>query len=286
MTSITLPFYAPAEDLPAKLPTKEDVDSSKEFLSGQYAVGKRVVGIGSHFIVKYGPQVDLVEGQTMILIKHETSLSVPKVYALFQDTEGINNYIIMERVKGDVLNVKWPSLSPAQKQAVASQLKASFEELRKLPSPGGYCRLGRMPLRDDIFAIGNAHPGSVVGPFDIEAEFTDALIKQYADSDYLAAKPDYYRRSLPTIFKDHPPTFTHGDIQKKNILIDPNSEHITIIDWEFAGWWPSYWEYTQAIYGCMLWEDDWNYYIDSSLDAYRNEYAWMQMLHKEIFPGY
>ena len=58
---------------------------------------------------------------------------------------------------------------------------------------------------------------------------------------------------------------------------------ITIIDWEFAGWYPSYWEYARAIFACGRFDDDWSEWIDFSLDVYRNEWAWMQMLIVELW---
>ena len=60
MDSIQLPYYAPAEELPSELPTKDVIENSKDVLSEQSA--RKVVGVGSHFVVKYGLQVDLEEG--------------------------------------------------------------------------------------------------------------------------------------------------------------------------------------------------------------------------------
>ncbi|KAK4125673.1 hypothetical protein N657DRAFT_708637 [Parathielavia appendiculata] len=41
------------------------------------------------------------------------------------------------------------------------------------------------------------------------------------------------------------PVFTHGDVNPFNILVCGNRA-TGIIDWEFAGWYPHYWEYTSA----------------------------------------
>ena len=42
-----------------------------------------------------------------------------------------------------------------------------------------------------------------------------------------------------------PPVFTHGDLSSLNILAR-GDKIVGIIDWETAGWYPSYWEYTTA----------------------------------------
>jgi thiamine kinase-like enzyme len=53
------------------------------------------------------------------------------------------------------------------------------------------------------------------------------------------------------------PVFTHCDLNPTNILVRED-KIVGIIDWEFAGWYPSYWEYTSAWLGNLtrsLWQD-------------------------------
>lgn len=42
-----------------------------------------------------------------------------------------------------------------------------------------------------------------------------------------------------------PLVFTHGDLSSLNILVR-GDDIVGIVDWETAGWYPSYWEYTSA----------------------------------------
>lgn len=283
MDSVPIPYRVPSEELPSELPTKDAIESSKEILCEESA--RKVVSVGSHFVVKYGLQVDLAEGQSMIFIKNTTTVSVPKVYALFKDIESSKTYIIMERINGDRLDFIWTSLDRMQKQAIALQIRTSFIELRKLRSPDGYCSLDCKPLRDHIFYTGTPEESlKIEGPFNTEMDLNDALIKKYLSSGYLPiGKADYYSRAFPSVLSGHPPTFTHGDLQRKNIIMDTEDGSITIIDWEFAGWYPSYWEYARAIFACGRFDDDWSEWIDLSLDVYRNEWAWMQMLILELW---
>ena len=58
---------------------------------------------------------------------------------------------------------------------------------------------------------------------------------------------------------------------------------VTILDWEVAGWYPSYWEYARALFACGHWNDDWNFWVDRILDQYLNEWAWMDMLLKQLW---
>ncbi|EMD62551.1 hypothetical protein COCSADRAFT_93736, partial [Bipolaris sorokiniana ND90Pr] len=56
-----------------------------------------------------------------------------------------------------------------------------------------------------------------------------------------------------------------------------------IIDWEFAGWYLSHWEYARAIFACGRWDDDWYDWVNNILEPYRNEYIWMEKLLRELW---
>ncbi|KAF7183564.1 hypothetical protein CNMCM7691_003843 [Aspergillus felis] len=68
-----------------------------------------------------------------------------------------------------------------------------------------------------------------------------------------------------------PLKFTHGDLSSLNILAC-GDKIVGIIDWETAGWYPSYWEYTTACYvnpQNYFWRDE----IDKFLDPMPKELA-------------
>lgn len=55
-----------------------------------------------------------------------------------------------------------------------------------------------------------------------------------------------------------PVVFTNGDLNPFNILVC-GDEVAAIIDWEYAGWFPNYWEYTTAWCGSLArtkWQDN------------------------------
>lgn len=60
MVLLSLPYYAETATLPPGLPTKDEIEFSQDILVEQD--GRNVVGIGQHYVVKYGLQVDLMEG--------------------------------------------------------------------------------------------------------------------------------------------------------------------------------------------------------------------------------
>ncbi|KAL6705662.1 hypothetical protein ACN47E_006451 [Coniothyrium glycines] len=287
MTFYSLPYFVDAVTLPASLPTEHDLEFADKIFSE--TTGRRVVGVGTHFVVKYGVQVDPIEGQTMLFLAQSTLVPIPRIYAIFQSAAKDTTYIVMERIEGSSLDLEWPRMDCASKQAVTLQLRSMFEEIRKLPSPGGYCSIGRQGLPDGLFWTSDpANP--YAGPFDTETELNSALILKYKECGLSMHKASYYTRTFASVFQGHEPTFSHADFQRKNIIMrtpmpqtDGTHPELVIIDWEFSGWYPSYWEYARAIFACGRWDDDWNDWVDEMLEPFRNEYAWVEILLRELW---
>jgi fructosamine-3-kinase len=57
--------------------------------------------------VKYGRRMHLSEASTMHFISQHTSIPVPKVLCAF--THSDCTYIVMERIKGDIIGSGWIS---------------------------------------------------------------------------------------------------------------------------------------------------------------------------------
>ena len=92
----------------------------------------------------------------------------------------------------------------------------------------------------------------------------------------------------------------NGDLQRKNILIrrrtrSTNQQNnddgesvadefqVSLVDFENAGWYPSYWEYFKTIFGCR-WDDDWSEYVEEViLDPYHQEWAFCNSLFLHTF---
>jgi len=79
--------------------------------------------------------------------------------------------------------------------------------------------------------------GDPIGPFHSEKEFSESL--------RLGILPDLMHRT------DHKIVFTHADLNMRNILVK-DGRISGIVDWENAGWFPEYWEYTKCHFGVRL----------------------------------
>ncbi|KAF8846717.1 hypothetical protein BDZ45DRAFT_396713 [Acephala macrosclerotiorum] len=308
MAATKLPYFAPTSELPQPLPTNQEIHGSTE----QYMEngGRRLVRIGP-YMIKYGSGVSVIEGENMLFVSRETTIPVPRVYAIYTATEISSytntrvesNYIVMEYLEGKTLDFEWGLLSAQQKNRISAQLREHMNQLRSIPSPGYYGSIGRRGLLGCIFWTGNDACAPLDGPFDTEHALNEAMRSKFIYNNLSPAKAEFYRRAFPVILQGHAPIFTHGDFQRKNILIRRISpavsvdasngvEHLNleddtfdlaIIDWENAGWYPDYWESATALFACGRWSDDWHVWVGKSLELFLNEYAWMQMLRNELW---
>lgn len=284
-----LPFYVPKSQLPAPLPTWDEIERCDDVIVDQ--TGRRVVRVNEHYIVKYGVSINLVEGLNVLAASAVDSEAVPKVFALHtRDNASPGDpevkFIVMENVAGKTFDAVWPTLSTSEKGAIAGRLRVFFDALRLLPAPGYYGSIGRRQYEESMFWTPKDAESSLAelinGPFDTESQLNEAFVNKYTYNTGLKFKAQYYRRTLPRVLKDHRPVFTHGDFQRKNIIIRPGGEPV-VIDWEVAGWYPEYWDYASGMFACGRWRDDWHDFLAKIFDEYPNEYAWFEMIRREVW---
>ena len=280
VTYYPLPFSMDEELLPHPLPTHEEIDASQDVLEEN--PGCRVVRVGIHFLVKYGEHVSLHEAENMLFVKESTDAPVPQVYAMYNWwVEGQclpTRYISMENVLGASLDSCWETLNHPGKMGVAKQLWGYFNHLRGIPSPGFFGLLARRPFNDSVSWASDGDDSKLSGPFNT----IQPMLRALARKCLRAGKRGYYDRVLPRVMPNHGSVFTHGDFQRKNVLVKPDST-LVLIGWEAAGWYPEFWEYAWALSTSTGWDDDWNWCVCHVLDEYLNEYAWMKMVFEDIW---
>ncbi|KAI9801231.1 MAG: hypothetical protein M1825_003505 [Sarcosagium campestre] len=232
-----------------------------------------VLHFSGRLCVKYGPSRHLSEASTMLFIAQHTSIPVPKIHCAF--SRGGWTYIVTERIDGDMVGRRWVYRSVESKAKILSQVKHFVQEMRDIPPP----RMGVENVDGGSLFDGRL-PGSSLrfGPFKSIEDF----------HTHLREGIGYHPKLDPEIIKlinlhDRPwgqPVFTHGDLSSLNILAR-GDEVVGIIDWETAGWLPSYWEYTTA---CQVnpqnyfWRDE----IDKFLEPMPAELA-MEKIRQKYF---
>ncbi|KAJ9655536.1 hypothetical protein H2198_005627 [Neophaeococcomyces mojaviensis] len=278
---LALPYYMPTKQLPAPLPSIVEITSSKQVLSAQR--GERfVVRVGEHYVVKYGRDIDLIEGENMLFVRESCNIAVPEVYAIFSDNKTNIKYIIMEYIPGENLMSQWRNLNESAKAKIAAKLRVCFDELRRIPAQGYYGKLGRRAYFDEIFmSLEDDGQKRICGPFETENQLVEAIVERYLETDY-PQRGEYLRRVLPTVLIGHLPVFTHNDLQRKNIIVR-NDGTPYIIDWESAAFYPRYYEYYSAMISFGHYKDDWHVWVGNMLHEYVAELGWLDTIRRELF---
>ncbi|KAL2137847.1 hypothetical protein VTI28DRAFT_8003 [Corynascus sepedonium] len=228
------------------------------------------VPISRHLIVKTGPFAHLTEAATLEFVARKTSIPLPRVHSAFVHKN--RAIIVMDRLRGVSLAKAWRRLSEKDLDAIFQQLRSIFQELRALPPPpgcgiescvGGSLRDSRIPRSWPLF-----------GPFKTTLEFHLWLRHGLQPKDHPDPEEDEDWDDIKAMVQRQdgpwpPPVFTHGDLSPSNILVRGNCV-VGIIDWEFAGWYPCYWEYTSA-WQAHLTRQGWEEAIKQFLDPYDHE---------------
>lgn len=147
--------------------------------------------------------------------------------------------------------------SEESKAKVLSQLKQMIQEMRSLIPPDG-CGIANIN-GESLYDCRLPGPSLNFGPFSNVQDFHTHL----RQGIYLDPNLDPELQELIVQQQSSwPLKFTHGDLSSLNILAS-GDEIVGIIDWETAGWYPSYWEYTTA---CQV--NPQNYFWRDEIDKF------------------
>ena len=151
----------------------------------------------------------------------------------------------MIRLPGKELGQVYEELSDEDKRSVLQELKGYLEVMRGWPNPWGGNRICSL-LGTAIRSV--RVPNHFAGPFESEQEFNEYLIRFSWSGGFPSemAYNDALNRAKRMEELPHRVVFTHGDLKHHNILVEGG--RITgFLDWESAGWYPDYWDFTTAL---------------------------------------
>ncbi|KAH9215636.1 kinase-like domain-containing protein [Leptodontidium sp. 2 PMI_412] len=235
-----------------------------------------VLMLSKSLCIKLGTLKLPAEAATMQLIAKHTLIPVPRVYCAFE-RKGCK-YILMERVQGHILRENWLERSAESKEKVLAQIKNMADQMRQIPCPSGQgiSNVAGRPLFD-----GRLPGGSYHGPFDTVLDFHKYLREGYEGGN--SNVPEANRLVERHNQSSSKPIFTHGDLNTMNIIVR-GDEVVGIIDWETAGWWPEYWEYTSA-WHVNPYDEFWRAEVDKFLEP-REEELEMERVRRKYFKDF
>ncbi|KJZ73984.1 hypothetical protein HIM_06652 [Hirsutella minnesotensis 3608] len=159
----------------------------------------------------------------------------------------------MERVEGDTLQDAWPSLGWWRSLRLALQLRRFILKMRSVTSKTagslvtGDCRSFWL---DDHFGLpARAMPSDISAFFTFWANFISIRQELKKDSHHHSSLTGIPPLSLSRL------VFTHHDLAPRNMVVD-SSNGLWLLDWDFAGFYPAYFEYA-SMYNFTL-PPDWD----------------------------
>lgn len=191
---------------------------------------------------------------------HKPNIPAPRPHGLMR-MSGVS-LIFMSYIPSIPLGEVWHMLDHYQKSFLSNQLNTIITDLRTLPftegSPLGgtagegcidirrHARTSERPITTfedfETFLYSSPHPGG-----DVFVKFLRQL------------SPSPSNRPVPRI------VFTHGDIRPDNVIIElVDNKYIIsgIIDWEYSGFYPDYYESVRCTNCITPYEkDDWFLYL-------------------------
>lgn len=217
---------------------------------------------GPRSVLKFTAVTRVAEAANIEYIGHNTTIPVPRIQDVF--IIGHRTYIVMDYIDGSELTYAAKALSQEQRQGICSQLKEYIAQMRALKAP----KAGKLEAADGSGLFDIRLSSDPFPPFASVEEFHVRLGHEFV------LKSPNHRHMWPHFElisqRRYKTIFTHSDISPRNILIK-DGKIAAIIDWETAGWYPEYWEYTRwavSNYNSLrMWRD----LRDEVLDPYLYE---------------
>ncbi|OJD12940.1 hypothetical protein ACJ73_09271 [Blastomyces percursus] len=213
------------------------------------------------------------EAHTLQTVEKFTRIPAPRAIDVLETQHF--SYLLMTRVPGRPIGQMINSMTDEQMEQVVADLKHYISELRRIPR-----------TKTSEFQICNSMGGGILDwripdsqrkeiRFSTESEFNKYLTDPFWD--------EIRKRAAVSHNVHHDIVFTHGYLNPRNILAE-NGKITGIVDWENAGWFPEYWEYTKAHYtvrSLIRWLTD---VVDQVFEGYREELNIDNMLSDLLGP--
>ncbi|THH17322.1 hypothetical protein EW146_g3467 [Bondarzewia mesenterica] len=178
-----------------------------------------------------------------MVVAHSIGIPVPRFISYGDHGRRCSwGSILMTRIPGRPLSDVFDSLSPSELETIKDELARHISRMRLYSNPWGR----RVCGIDGGDVYGARVPMRHISACEDEATFYASLLRftfpNGSEEDARTLDTARKMTSLPP----HGIVFTHGDLWHHNIMVSDG--HITgIIDWEWAGWLPEYWEYTSIM---------------------------------------
>lgn len=207
--------------------------------------------LSKNLLAKYygAPLVD--DALKAMDIAHRLGIRVPCVKRKIRSGHSV--WCIMERIPGDTLEIMWSRLSWFTTIKLSLQLRHFVQCLRSLTSSTagslatGQCR--SFYLEDRFGLPARSSPEDITYFIRFWVGFV-SIRQAIKAATQVPVEP---KGRIPPTAKTL--VFTHHDLAPRNLLLDPSGQ-LWLLDWDFAGFYPIYFEYASMQNFQM--PQDWN----------------------------
>ncbi|OOG00559.1 hypothetical protein ASPCADRAFT_38968 [Aspergillus carbonarius ITEM 5010] len=211
------------------------------------------------------------------LAEYMTDIPAPKPHGLIVFAPF--RAVFMSYIPGMTLNQTWPTLSHNERVSIQHQLEGIFRRLRNFRPPDGSALggVGGEGVKEMRVAECSVFKGIMTATGFSNLQFSP---RHHGSNTYVKFLRSLLEHDRSMWEQDL--VFTHGDIRPDNIIVrqstDNNSGYIIsgIIDWEYSGFYPGFYECTTLTRTMsVVDEDEWFLYLPDSISPSHFPVRWL-----------
>lgn len=219
-----------------------DTDLAEQITNLREAQGWKstVIEISESYLSKSYSVVDVEETKCAILKAETLGVSVPGVKKIIR--RGSSFELIQTRIHGDDLMAIWPSIGLLSTVQLALQLRGMVCRMRTVTRPTagslgtGICR--SFWIDNDVYGIPPYASPTTISSI---VNFWHNLVSFRREA---SKTPEQHRDScLQPTTPEGEFVFVHHDLAPRNIMLESGTGKLWLVDWDQAGFYPSYFEH-------------------------------------------
>ena len=216
----------------------------------------RIMLLSENLVAKQCRRSEINDALGAIEFAQQLGIPVPPVRRVITDQQ--NAYCIMDRIEGITLDNIWLNLGWFLTIKVALQLRSIVKRLRSVTSStagslvSGECR--SFWLEDQYGLPRRSRSEEFSSFFRFWANFTTLRKAWHSAAQGIVVDS----KELSSLESKGLFVFTHHDLAPRNLLLSPSGE-LWVLDWDFSGFYPIYFEY--ASMQTFIMPPNWNLWV-------------------------
>lgn len=188
------------------------------------------------------------EAMAMRLVWEHTTIPIPRVHRTLRVKKWERVFIVMDFIEGERLDRAWPELSLWSRLRVAWTLRSYVRQLRRIPIPAPPFPgpLGPEPSMCEGQSFALLDPGYQDRTWHSTQQLLDRL-KKTAEERFRTHHPQQSPKTYRELEDPGALVFTHNDLNMRNIILGKDGK-VWLIDWDFSGYYPKYFEYLSMLF--------------------------------------